>query len=405
MNTQYNYKTLKGCLKLKIKNLINVSLALCIFCFINLPSIKIFVHSSIINVLTMIGICAVGLIKVLFLGNGKLIISKTKIKFIMLFGVLWIILFFISLISSTSNLAFFDFFQYLVIILGVLGILLFSTHKEVSLVIILQITWGVILAVLQLTLEIDLNRDFGQHYLTLGVPLAAAIVSIFGLLLHSTSIVNKIILISCGLLLILGISTLIGRSPIILSTITIILFVILRMVVLKSFKSKFKLLSVIIVLIPGMLYLISKNVSEHWMQRFQNLSNMNDEPRIDIYIKAIDAIKNNIFGYGLNSSPYFGFNYPHNIFLEIIISGGIFSLISMLIILILTIASIWKSLYLDQYAFSIALVTTYFFLTWNLSFDLSSSYIPFSTIALLLTSSEEVDKKGELKEMNFASDY
>jgi O-antigen ligase len=134
-------------------------------------------------------------------------------------------------------------------------------------------------------------------------------------------------------------------------------------------------------------------LSDNFLDRYHRLFyNAEQEARTQLYFEALEFIKNNILGYGLNSSFSLIGYYPHNIFLEIMLSCGIIGFIIFLIILAIYFYK-FKLAILDRfYSLPLCMMSLYIFLLWNISYDLSRSYVPLGIIAVVIGSSNSQNK-------------
>lgn len=364
-----------------------------IFFILNIPSLKLIHSSFLINLGTLIGLFIAGYRKKKISKTNKLYINSSQKIFIVIWFVFWLILFLSGFFGRSDVLSITLFLRYLTVFFMVIGTVVFISAMDIKKIIILQIVWGTLLSLIQLSVGIDLNPDLGQNYLTLGLPIASSLLAAIGLLMWNQVSAQAILLLFIILLNALALSTLPGRSPILFPAIISITYFVLFLFFSSSQLKKingYKVIKEIIFFSLTFLItsvVIINNLSSFWLQRFsQLLLSPEDEARLDLYRPAIDAIINNPFGYGLNSSENIIGFYPHNIFLEVFMSGGILAVLFLLFILLLFLYSLFKkSLLKEPYLFIFSMIATYFFGVWNISFDLGSSYIPFTAISALLS--------------------
>lgn len=376
-----------------IKTVVSFMLAFFSFLIINTPSVKLIYSSDVINIITVMSLWALGIYRLIIVDKGIIRIGKQKKRFIILFTLLWIILLSSGIFGPNSNINILYFIQYIGVYVTVLGILLFVKYNELSHIVMFQILWALILSLVKLTIGIDLDADKGQHYLTVGVPLASGLVTSIGLMFISKSIILKISLIFSSSVITLGLTSLYGRAPIILSAGTILFFWILLILHSHSIKIAIKRLLFFIILVCGLVALGLNHINDLWIYRFMRLADLSDEPRYYLYKEVIELNLSNPFGYGLNAHGTLIGNYPHNIFLEFLMSAGIISVFVFVSILTIFIKCLKKSIQIKSYLLPVAMLSTYLLLTWNVSFNLTSSYIPFGVIAALISSFEDIFPK------------
>ncbi len=117
--------------------------------------------------------------------------------------------------------------------------------------------------------------------------------------------------------------------------------------------------------------------AEGMLRRLTRLSDLADEPRIaEDYLPALRAIADQPLGIGLEAHQRVIGSYPHNIFLELFMSGGALAVLLFLVLTGLFLRR-FVALAREQVALgpqSMFLLTVYYFLVWNASFDLASAY-------------------------------
>jgi len=103
-----------------------------------------------------------------------------------------------------------------------------------------------------------------------------------------------------------------------------------------SIKTLISKTIIMVIVVSATIYIINIIGVEVLLDRVLNHSTASNEDRYIILNDSIRLISNNIFGVGTNGfSQYSGAEYPHNIFLELIVSFGIFGfLLSIFLILI-----------------------------------------------------------------------
>lgn len=363
--------------------------ALAIFAVLNIPSLKLLYYSENINIVVLFSIWILGLLREYDRRYGvKIVLSKFQKKILGLFILLWIVLFTVSMFNLPISFDWRYFAKYIGVILIVVGVILFLKEEDILLILYCQIFWGLLLATLRLTNSIQLYKNLGLHYLTLGMPIASGIVCSLNFLLFefkNKSYLFSIYLILSVIISILALSTLAGRAPFLLIFITTSIVVFFNVLLDKNFKSKIKKITLSFILMYTVISIFISNASDYWISRLMRmLTNFQSEPRYYIYMLAFDIIKENPFGIGLTGFINYGVNYPHNIILEIIVSGGIIALFPVILLLRIYIESFIILMKKGFYYMNVAALSLFYFLMWNSSFDLSGSYIPFTAMSLAI---------------------
>lgn len=364
------------------------------FLILNLPSVKVIYFSELINILALFGLYFFSII-----GNvKKLYLSKAKSKFLVVFSIFWVVLLFSGVIGQDSVMTYKLIIRYIYVYFTVIGLLFWVKEKHIPGILFLQIFWGTGLSIFQIIYGFTVSMyDNAIHYNTLAVPVACSLISISGLLFFTKKIVSgylKIIMWICMTLNLLALTSSPGRSPVIFSILIIILFSFLK-AIFKNKKSTLlnkhkknsllKTAFILIIIIYVGYQNIQTKLSSLWLERYYNLfSKTEDEPRNQLWLPALNAIANNPLGYGLNSSETIIGFYPHNIFLEILFSAGIFGLIPFLLILFILFYQIRMIVAYSSYYLPVAMISIYLLLMWNVSFDLASSYMPFGAMAIAI---------------------
>lgn len=352
---------------------------------INAPSIKVVLSpTEAINIIGFLLIVSSFVGRMVF---EEIKVTKRSIVASSLILLLFIILFMSIFWGSSHGASFSNIFQYMSIIIIAIMVLFITKTSDIFLYLKFQLLWSNYIAIHLLVFGFQLNRSLGQNYLTLGLPLGIGFVTVSGFLIN----INKkrnirfySLLISI-FILIFALLSLRGRAPVFFSLLTVLFYWLIYYI-----SSGFKVKNILLFIGIGIsIYWIAINyVDPELLNRiFRIFENTSDEPRVLIYTNTINLIKNNIFGYGLNS--YYnlaGGNYPHNIFLEITLYGGIIALVVFLMYVAMFLLSILKILKKHEFMLlSILMVATYVFLNFNLSYGLTSAYVPFTVMSMVLS--------------------
>lgn len=362
------------------------------FFILNLPSIKLLYSSEIVNILAII---ALGF--TYFLNSSKILIGKTRITCFAIFTLFWMILLVYGFVGSDAVVNNLVLLRYASAYFTIIGLIFFIKEKDLPKIIFWQITWGTILSIYQINYGFNFDKLEGIHYNTVAIPMTGSLLIILGLIFFTKNIVrkknDKFILWTCLLLNVLSITTLEGRGPLIFSLLVLIVFVLYKVNWGFFFKGRNSLKILRVVLITFILVYIGfinlqTKLSEWGLERYYRLFyNIQQEPRIQLYQGAIRAIIENPLGYGLNAAEQLIGFYPHNIFLEILISAGIIGLIPFLILVALYIHKMKNTVKKSSYHVPFAMMSLYLFFTWNISFELASSYMCIGSMVIVICTS------------------
>ncbi len=350
-----------------------------IFILVSAPSLKFFFFTSVWNVLSVL------LISVVFILRRGKILKQDGIA-IYLFVILFTFLILSAILSLFRHLSLEAFIKYIVLLIITLSLPLFINLKSIRNGLFLVCCWGVFLAVLRLLGRITLNRELGQTYLTLGLPIALAILISFYYLFFSKRTFIKVLNLIVILLCYKSLFTLLGRAPVLFSSTVIILYLLFISLNRVRYLSIKKIALLVIPLIV-IIFAFNNIIPSGLKHRIINLGHsLNEENRIElVYKPAFKAIKSNPIGYGLDSTFDIIGNYPHNIFLEILLSAGIPGFLSFLLIVILFIHAGFDFFKQKTIILAFTFITLYLFFVWNVSFNLSSAYALLPFIASIIT--------------------
>lgn len=375
-------------IKIDKKNILSVIFALFVFISINLPSVKILYSSEIVNIAALSGLMTVGLIRWIISNEPMFQIDERQLKVIFNFILLWQIMFAVTWLIRPLNFDTIDLLQYISVGLFTLSIFIFLRREDLKYIIFFQVSWGTGIGFLEWTTGIPKSRALGQTYLTTGVAIAATIVVVIGLLSSKeVSKPLKALLIPVALILYAGVTSLSGRAPILLSFIVPVVVYFISILFEKQIRKKFSsLLLFITMLTVGLITLYNVLPTSTVNRILRAFLTIQEEPRYELYQSAANVIFENPLGIGLRGYQSFDFGYPHNIFLEITMSGGLMALIPFISIVMYQFRAAInitreKSLNLVWLNLSF-----YYLLTWNISFELSNSYMVFIPLALLIKS-------------------
>lgn len=263
--------------------------------------------------------------------------------------------------------------------------------------------------------------SFSAFFLSFNIAknpsLLALILSLFGALMSALFIVKYIRPSGAGELSYLNLALPIGigllssvycffnKSSSFLSKSYILILIIIQCIAILSLSARMVLISVALIF----MFMSIRNLTNRWMvlttagigftlyyfagdivshsdflmfKIERLLENYKEEPRFYVYMKSVDLILSNPFGYGLQSYyKLLGF-YPHNIFIEILLSSGIFAFIVFLMLFTYAFLNALK-LWFHQDLSIYAIVFIYFAIQWNFSYDFSSSYALLTSLCVV----------------------
>ncbi|MCR6108132.1 O-antigen ligase family protein [Salipaludibacillus agaradhaerens] len=375
-------------MKIKMERTYGCLFPCAIFIVLNIPSIKIIHSSEIINMAAISLVWGVGLLRVIFRRKSQLKLSKYRLIFLFLFSCMWMVLLLFTIFHNSPGFSMRNLFQFTVTYLLVVGALIFVEKKDLKQVLYLQVLWSTALSIGNYFELISLERDLGQHYLTLGMPIAAGlIVTICLIIFMHNHLKSRLLFLILLLIQLIGVTSLNGRAPVLLSIIVPSILLILTLMVERNITKKVKLLFAILIVIPMLVLIIFNNLSETLTRRLEG--GIQDEDRSRLLNDALNLFTDNILGYGINGTVNVGIDYPHNIFLEVALAGGIIALLFFILLCLFVLQALFKSVKLKSYYIGIGALATFFFLTWNISFNLSAAYVPFTALAVLIVVNED----------------
>lgn len=166
-----------------------------------------------------------------------------------------------------------------------------------------------------------------------------------------------------------------GRGGIMLLIVYFLLFSLYK---IKNKRNKIKkrhlVYTSIAVAVLGILFNINLESLSYGVSRgfeFINSSGINWDGasgRKDIYLKGIDLIKNSlIFGYGITAGPRIGLERSHNIFIDILIDGGLIYFLLWCLLLYIIIKTLLKSSAINHENFLILIIFLGDFVLLNFS--------------------------------------
>lgn len=367
-----------------------------VFLTLNLPSVKLFYSSSLLNIVACAGIWFVGFIRQGILKDQRVTLKEDQMKYFLYFGLLWGGLFYVTLLHLPPIIGIIDIFQYISVAIFTIGILVFLRKEDLNYLFIFQMLWGCLISFLEYTRGIPKDRSLGQHYLTSGVAIVVTIVMVFGYIYSSNSkSVIKISLIPVLVLLYAGVTSLRGRAPIMLSLLIPLIIIFISVLTERDLRKKIIFLTLIIGITGVSLVILYNVLPDYTIDRILRMFvSIEEEPRYNVYRNTIQLILENPFGIGLGGyEEYMG--YPHNIFLEIVLSGGFIMILPIIFLGYIILRTAIKVIKEKSSTLIWLCVLLYIFFTWNISFELSGTYMLFSIIVIYFKSYNENHKQVE----------
>lgn len=365
--------------------LLSVLFSLFVFLSINLPSIKLLYSSIILNFIGLAGIIGIGVLRWM-MSNRELSFDHKVLRFCMNFLMFWLLIMLVTWFAKPPHFTVSDLLQYLSVIPFTLGILFFLKKMDLKFMAGLQIMWGTTIAFAEWSIGIPKVRELGQNYLTSGVVIAATVMvvvgGIFSKKIHKG--LKLFLLIPLGILF-LGLSSLSGRAPILLSAFIPVMVYFFSALLERNLRKKLITLIILISAVTVIFYILRNTLNQYTIDRILRIfTSVQEEPRYEVYLSSVEVIADNSFGIGLTGFRRFDFGYPHNIFLEILMSGGILTVIPFILLIAEYFISGLKTARNKSNAIIWLNLSMYYFLTWNISFNLSSSYMLFITLAVFV---------------------
>lgn len=347
------------------------------------PSIKLIYSTSIINVLPVLVLL---LLTVLRKKIDLRIFYTPIVSTLLLFTIIVLIQGILSL-SSASN----DYFKILFIWFSLWLSYLNASQDALKIFSRMVVIWGAGLSAYQLIFGINFNASLGQTYLTLSLPIGAALsISLVNLFISRHTLLWRLFYLATAMLLLLALGSLLSRGALLLSFGTFFCIYSLSILFDKNI-SRLKKMTVTIA-ISSLTFLffmfVDYFLNERQLDRIVRLAdNIEDEPRIHLYIKAVEFFMDNPFlGGGLSASEkLYNGGYPHNIFLDIAIHTGLLGLIVFFMFLLVFLVQFVLSLKnrsRDPYSITLYTLAFFLFLQWNISFGFDAVHIPILSMLI-----------------------
>jgi O-antigen ligase len=380
--------------------------AILIFLSLSIPSLKLLYSTPLLNIF-----CLAGLTLVVLLKLRVSLEYERKLLF-----VLWSafsLLFFLLTLYGDYEKKLSYFLEMIYLFMMVLSIIALSNYNMLKAVGQMVFLWGMFIAIWQLVVGIKVSHEAGQHYLTVSMPLGAALAYTTRFFFASNDrLIKRLLFAASFVVIFLALGTLLSRSAFIYNALILILFSLSYLFINRSVSTLRKLFSVAALLFS--IFIVYTNFSEkielRQINRLANLlENADSESRMkDKYLPAMDYISTKPFlGYGVGASEGLYGNYPHNIFLEILSIGGIILLLpfSVMVFIFLKVGFAILKRHLDNpHLVGASAFSLFFFLQFNSSFPLVNAYIAIGSMVLLILGFYDYKKLADVYSMKIEPD-
>lgn len=392
-------------------------IGICCFLLVNIPSIKLFTGPTLLlNVGTVVLLVSSSFIRLAETlkhprNIGSLNYKRSFWRYVvfrfkttqgiayLLLVAAFIITFLPELVGIRDPAPLYSYLVFgLLFVMGVTGFFFLFAHRgDIKSYIYLQITWGTLLAVLYLAGMVQFSESLEQHYNTIALPVSIGLVAFSGWLiakgnqLTTRDLTLALLTLSVqfiALLLLGGRIAFVGGVLAIGFTITQLSFwngYDLRKVIILS-----AIVSVVASIFSVVLYLsgfLSTSIVDRWTRLFYATSN---EPRVRIYLVAIENIFSHPFGQGLGTfDTLIPAEYPHNLFLHMAFSGGWLALILFLLSMSILFFSFYHASKQDATPITTALYSSVVYLLIVFSVSYSIIHVYMLLVPLILGGSRK----------------
>lgn len=348
------------------------------FAYVMNPSLKFLYKSAVINFIPAI-LCFFILI-VLAL-NNKIFITKTKVLYLSLFSIFFCFQY-ISFIPSSENIE--TFFRVVSIHLAFVFGLLIGEHCNKDIIIKLMIAWCILLCVGQYVGLVNYSDGIEYNHLNFTLPLATLLTwLLFSFFLKN----NDFLWFRLALIIFIFFNILFAgsRTAIIFPFITCLILIF----TFRKFLSKKKFFIFSAIFTGAIIFTIPfilEHLSSYFISKVENMSDISNDGRYDLYTQCLHVILNNPFGLGYGGyQNYILEPYPHNILLEIALNSGLISAFIFIFLVIIILRYAKQKIIInfnEFYLFSMVLLC-YSLVSWMLSNDFASSGVVFFLLGIM----------------------
>lgn len=351
------------------------SAAIAVFLFFSTPSLKIIIPSSSVNVVVVF------VLLLHMLAFGK----RPTTMVVAALSCLVITLLFSALISHSLPVGVVFQLAYTIVSLILIAHVALSINA-VRLLLILLLIWGVFIAVIFMAVGI-----FTATHLQFALPVGTALISALVILFTILSKRKRAMTLLCFIFLAYTLFQL-GSRAIIIGSVLICIVLICKRLSLRSLV----MTGVTVVAVVREMYL-SKFIEIPYALRYRLhrlIFSFSDEPRYQLYAHWLDVAFSGLpFGYGYANSRQVGeLGYAHNLLIDAVLSGGVGLFLVLLFIHAMAIAVYLRWILAKSMRdgpnilmFGLLSVMLLYLFQWQLSFDITTMYLPIGLVFITLT--------------------
>jgi len=371
---------------LKPSKLDQITATLAMFILVSSPSVKVFYSSTLINISALV------LLLFVYFRNMQEVVALRFNRKIFSYYLISVLLFFSYLLFGKNSLQDFEgIFRYIYLLTSlylVASLDKYILHKQLIWGIV---AWGLLIGVLKLVNLLNYSGA-GQTYLTVGLPMGAGLTGALMTFAYTKeSVLSRRRLLSLVAIIVIMSALLIsrGRSNILYPAVVFIITLGCNFFFNKKERLKYAVIMIFtaIMTIFSLGALMSNNEYKSINRLTESVGNVEEEARYAKWVRSIQLISENPFGYGVDSCYELIGNYPHNIFIEITLSFGVIIFILFLVFVtgfFRAFTNVFSKIPLEPGLITVGAIAIYFFLSWNTSFDLGTAYIPLSLMLLFI---------------------
>lgn len=352
------------------------------FMTVSLPSVKLVYSSEILNALPVL------MFSLFFVFYTKISLSKDA-KIVILFWTMFSIILMINLFFKPGGWG--EAFRNLYFVSLISLIALLPVHTLAPSLTYMLVLWGGGIAFWQILLGINYSAEMGQTYLTVGLPIGISLSILLVYSFITNRVYKRVGFLLAAILCLYALSSIKVRGILIFSVASALIFICGFVFIGKraGILSKLVSLSTLVCVVLFIYFVVLPNIEFSQLYRLERLiKDPGSEPRVEIYIASIRLMLDN-FLLGVGPAGIYreiGI-YPHNIFIEIMLSVGLIGAVFICCIFVLWMFFLYIVIrdvnrYKDFVGIAVAGLAA--FMQWNTSFDLQTSYIPISLMVILI---------------------
>lgn len=343
-----------------------------LFCVINIPSLKLLISSSALNLIFLFGL-------VLLLFNRRAAIEQHHLYFsgsVIVFCILTLAFIFPTFHVSTIS----EFLKYVYATTVMCVVILIVKRSDFIFLSKMLMIWAVFLAIWKLVFGINYSAALGQTYLTYSTPMGAGLAISLYTLLSATDYKTKTWNALCSLIVVAALTTSFSRSALLFPVMSVAFTIFASSMATPRMIKRYAI-NMLVITVIGLLIIYGTGFNIELKQAAKVLrlvNSLEDEPRFEVYATIIQAIAERpFFGYGTNGSVELISYYPHNFILESLINMGLFGTFFIVIALMTLMVKSYRMLKIDVINVGpFVSVTLFYLLQWSTSYSLVNIYIP-----------------------------